>query len=232
MAGNDWSMRRVSTRTTAPRAPLQMSPHMKPKRSWPGVPNRYMTRLSSTVMRPKSMATVVVVLPPVCVRSSTPADTEVIAASVRSGSISEIEPTKVVLPTPNPPAMTNFTGMMRPAVFVCDACTCPPASDRAHALDHLRQHVELDLHRVGLVDGEQLGRDQIACDHRDHADDEVQLRRHLSHRLRLRAQPQHLLLLRGQVHRQHVDVRLQHRLHAEVAALGPGSTARHDERSD
>ena len=42
--------------------------------------------------------------------SSTPSLTLVIAASVVSGAISEIEPTKVVLPTPNPPATTILTG--------------------------------------------------------------------------------------------------------------------------
>src|SRR6478735_6995942 len=62
-------------------------------------------------MRPKSMATVVdvlpVLVPPV---SSIPSATLVMAASVVSGSISEIEPTKVVLPTAKPPATTIFTG--------------------------------------------------------------------------------------------------------------------------
>ncbi len=57
-------------------------------------------------MRPKSMATVVVVLSPVCVRSSMPAEADVITASVRSGLISETAPTNVVLPTPKPPATT------------------------------------------------------------------------------------------------------------------------------
>src|SRR5882724_2079430 len=61
-------------------------------------------------MRPKSMATVVVVLVDTLLVSSTPSLTLVIAASVVSGSISEIEPTKVVLPTANPPATTIFTG--------------------------------------------------------------------------------------------------------------------------
>ena len=42
--------------------------------------------------------------------SSTPSLTLVIAASVVSGSISEIEPTKVVLPTAKPPATTILTG--------------------------------------------------------------------------------------------------------------------------
>src|SRR5579859_3123451 len=58
-------------------------------------------------MRPKSIATVVPVLatPP---GLSTPRLSTVISASVRSGSISEMAPTKVVLPTANPPATTIF----------------------------------------------------------------------------------------------------------------------------
>src|SRR5689334_4589454 len=96
--------------TSPPTAPSTMSSHMKPNRSWPGVPNRYSFRVGSMVMQPKSIATVVVVLRGVCVRSSTPAATSVMAASVVSGSISEIEPTAVVLPTPKPPAITILTG--------------------------------------------------------------------------------------------------------------------------
>src|SRR5262245_40052023 len=41
--------------------------------------------------------------------SSIPTAASVIGASVVSGSISEIAPTNVVLPTPNPPLMTIFT---------------------------------------------------------------------------------------------------------------------------
>ena len=51
----------------------------------------------------------VVVLPATPVVSSTPIDTSVISASVTSGSISEIAPTNVVFPTPNPPLITIFT---------------------------------------------------------------------------------------------------------------------------
>jgi hypothetical protein len=51
-----------------------------------------------------------------------PVDAVVIAASVRRGSISEIAPTKVVLPTPKPPAMTNLTEVMR--LVVPDAVCC------------------------------------------------------------------------------------------------------------
>src|SRR3954471_22654368 len=59
-------------------------------------------------MRPKSIATVVVDLAGVWARSSTPTDSLVTSASVRRGTISETDPTRVVLPTPNPPAMTIF----------------------------------------------------------------------------------------------------------------------------
>ena len=65
----------------------------------------------SRVMRPKSMATVVVVLPWIWLVSSTPTLAVVMAASVVSGMISETAPTKVVLPTPKPPAMTILTGV-------------------------------------------------------------------------------------------------------------------------
>ena len=67
-------------------------------------------RPSSIVIRPKSIATVVVVLfrSP---GSSTPTDRLVITASVVSGVISETAPTAVVFPTPNPPAMTIFAAV-------------------------------------------------------------------------------------------------------------------------
>src|ERR1700761_3569163 len=58
------------------------------------------------VTRPKSIATVVVVLPvPGSSRSSCSADA-VIHDSVLIGGISEMAPTRVVLPTPKPPATT------------------------------------------------------------------------------------------------------------------------------
>src|SRR5947209_17511568 len=63
------------------------------------------------LMRPKSMATVVVVLAVALPTLSTSSATFVMAASVVSGSISEIEPTNVVLPTANPPATTILTGI-------------------------------------------------------------------------------------------------------------------------
>src|SRR3954463_4199189 len=61
-------------------------------------------------MRPKSMATVVETFVEGTGTSSMPMPALVISASVRSGGISDTAPTKVVLPTPNPPAMMILTG--------------------------------------------------------------------------------------------------------------------------
>ncbi len=85
---------------------------MNQNRCCPGVPNRYRTSPSSRVTRPKSMATVVVVLSGTWDRSSTPVLAAVITASVVSGVISETDPTKVVLPTPKPPATTILTDVI------------------------------------------------------------------------------------------------------------------------
>ncbi len=84
---------------------------MNQKRSWPGVPKRYSTWLLSSVMRPKSMATVVVVLDSTPSRLSVAALTEVSSSSVLSGSISLTAPTRVVLPTPKPPATRILTAV-------------------------------------------------------------------------------------------------------------------------
>ena len=62
------------------------------------------------VTQPKSIATVVAVLPVRLPGVSTPTDAAVISASVVSGEISEIAPTVVVLPTAKPPATTILTG--------------------------------------------------------------------------------------------------------------------------
>src|SRR5208283_2239170 len=45
---------------------------------------------------------------------STPTEASVTIASVRSGMISETAPTNVVLPAPNPPAMTIFVDAVGP----------------------------------------------------------------------------------------------------------------------
>ena len=68
--------------------------------------------MSDTVIRPKSIATVVVVFVVTSPRLSIPMAAEVIGASVVNGVISEMESTKVVLPTAKPPAMTIFSGFI------------------------------------------------------------------------------------------------------------------------
>jgi hypothetical protein len=78
---------------------------MNQKRSCPGVPNRYRVRSERKLIRPKSMATVVVVLRSTPVVSSTPMLRSLSISSVYSGRISLIAPTSVVLPAPNPPAI-------------------------------------------------------------------------------------------------------------------------------
>ena len=66
------------------------------------------------MIRPKSIATVVVCLFGVASSMSTPTEASVTIASVRSGMISETAPTNVVLPAPNPPAMTIFVEAVAP----------------------------------------------------------------------------------------------------------------------
>lgn len=104
---------------------------MNQNRSWPGVPNRYSTRSSRRVMRPKSMATVVVCLPSTPLVSSTGRPASVSSSSVRSGLISLTVPTRVVLPTPKPPAtrilsVTGSTGglprSVRPKIIGLFSC--------------------------------------------------------------------------------------------------------------
>src|SRR5262245_49181846 len=134
-----------------------------------------MTSSSSTVMRPKSIATVVVVLLATCDRSSMPSDSVVIAASVVSGVISDTAPTKVVFPTPKPPATTNFTDVMRrPAERL-------EASD---TIDHPRQHGKFDVDRIALVHHQPVLGDQVAHEHARDAERDAQLRRNFCDRVR------------------------------------------------
>src|ERR1700677_2585739 len=146
-AANESASRRVSTSTIAPIAPWTRSSHMNQNLCCPGVPNRYSTRLSSSVTRPKSIATVVVVLSGVCRRSSTPSDAEVITASVVSGVISDTEPTNVVLPTPKPPATTIFTDVM------AESATSETALELAKSTEHPFKQLDIRgaLSVVGLV---------------------------------------------------------------------------------
>src|ERR1700729_3037699 len=98
------------------------------------------------------MATVVVVLSGVCDRSSRFSLAEVMTASVVSGVISDTEPTKVVLPTPKPPATTILTDAMAAAV-----ASSPAALELAKSTEHPFEQVKVwaSMRVIGLVDPDQ-----------------------------------------------------------------------------
>src|SRR5437588_4253606 len=154
MAANASASRRVSTSTTAPIAPRTRSSHMNQNRCWPGVPNRYRIRSESRDSRPKSMATVVVVLFGVAERSSCPTLASVITASVVSGTISDTEPTRVVLPTPNPPATTIFADVvaLRPGWFGASLRGLEPPKTTEHPFQEFHRWAVTDDHPAGVDD--------------------------------------------------------------------------------
>src|SRR3954452_17879751 len=81
------------------------------------------------------MATVVVTLFGVAARSSTPELASVMTASVVNGTISETEPTNVVLPTPKPPATTILAEIV---AEVAIGCGLEPTESTQHPF-HQRQ---------------------------------------------------------------------------------------------
>src|SRR5260370_27236686 len=122
----------------------------------------YRTRSLSSVIRPKSIATVVVDLSGTCDRSSTSVLATVMTASVVSGVISETEPTNVVLPTPNPPATTIFTDVMADASDLGWATL-----DIKEATKHPFEHIEVRAHLrvIALVDADGAVRPHIPGEH-------------------------------------------------------------------
>src|SRR5690242_15550004 len=121
------------------------------------------------LMRPKSMATVVVIFPGTCRLSSTPTPAEVMMASVVSGVISETDPTSVVLPTPNPPAITIFADVTRPAAGRCDMSE--PAKSTQHPFQQFRAYrVGLVVQRGGLVYRDKAIGGHVGDDHTCHTE--------------------------------------------------------------
>src|SRR4051812_21817020 len=163
-------------------APHTNSSHMNQNRVWPGVPNRYRIRSWSMEIRPKSIATVVVVFPGTCRVSSTPTPADVMIASVVSGVISETEPTSVVLPTPNPPAMTIFADVTRPAIGRCDMSE--PAKSTQHPLQQFSAHRVIRVFQRSRL----VHRDKAFCGHvgdenPGHSEGKLQPRRDFRERL-------------------------------------------------
>src|SRR3954451_7695167 len=183
------SSRRVSTSTTAPIAPRTRSSHMNQNRFCPGDPNRKSTSSSSIEMRPKSMATVVVVLLGVALRSSTPTDADVMTASVRRGTISETAPTKVVLPAPNPPETTIFVDRKG------------RRSEPLKATEHPPQECWITFVAIGcrgLHDLDQAEVDHVGDDHSGHPQGHPELRRDLRDADGLGADLEHGVVLGGE----------------------------------
>src|SRR6476661_1389317 len=130
-------------------------------------------------MRPKSMATVVVALLGTAARSSTPSDSLVTSASVRSGMISETEPTRVVLPTPKPPATTIFVeaAALRPAfvagLVAAKSTECP--------FDQVKTFIGAGVLGDGRLDAEEALLDEVAEQDPRDADRHLHQGRHLGH---------------------------------------------------
>src|SRR5215472_8619034 len=183
----------VSASTTAPRAPYASSSHMNQNRSWPGVPNRYRLTPPRKLIRPKSMATVVVVFRSTPATSSMPVPWSLSCSSVRSGRISLIVLTSVVLPTPKPPAMM---------ILVMIGVTA--GLEGLESIEHIPHHAQVGYR---CVRGRPEHRDkplvvQVAEQHPDHRERQVDVGCHVGHDGRaaarledppvLRAEPGHL----------------------------------------
>src|SRR5688500_18456691 len=128
------------------------------------------------------MATVVVVLSPVWVRSSMPALADVITASVRSGLISETAATNVVLPTPKPPATTIFAEVV-----------ARPPSELAKSTEHPfeqrhRRCATVVLVAARLVNGHQSGVGEVRHEDPRHTQGHGEEGRDLRVRLHLTAE--------------------------------------------
>src|SRR5580698_2694724 len=173
---------------------------MNQNRSWPGTPNRYSTRRSLIVMRPKSIATVVVVLPVTPRRSSRPAPALDRRSSVSSGRTSLIALTSVVFPAPKPPAMRILCAASN---WASAASLAPPApsvpSERAEPIEYLLNHVVARQLDGGPVPHHphRLLEDQVGEQHADHAYRQCRVGGDVGHRHRPLAQAEDLAVLRG-----------------------------------
>src|SRR3984885_5590556 len=142
---------------------------MNQKRSWPGVPNRYSTRSDRKLIRPKSMATVVVVLRSTPAMSSTPTLRSLSSSSVRSGRISLIDATRVVLPAPKPPAIRILVVTGR---LPCSAGW----SERLKSIKYVPQQSRVGYgSRARWTDAHQALLAQVAEEHANHPDREVKV---------------------------------------------------------
>src|SRR5688572_25541291 len=137
------------------------------------------------VIRPKSMATVVVVFVATPVVSSVSIPAVVRTSSVRNGLISLTAPTMVVLPAPKPPATR-----------ILSACG-GAASERTESMDNRLQSLDIGkFFCVGwVVSGDLAIGEQVAEQHPHHPEGEVDASGHLGHRFRFLGQSKDRLML-------------------------------------
>src|SRR5271165_1274455 len=171
------------------------------------------------------MATVVVVLSGVWLRSSRPSLTVVMTASVVSGVISDTEPTNVVLPTPKPPATTIFTD-----VIAASAAATGTALELAKSTEHPFEQVDVraTLCVVDLVDPNQSFHCHVRDQDAGNSERHPQHRRNLCDRSPVTAEAENGLTLRAE-HRQVTRLvmrRSHHRLDLQLVS-GLGATACH-----
>src|SRR5487761_919443 len=220
------SRRRVSTSTTAALAPRHKSSHIGQNRGWPGVPNKYRIRSRARVIRPKSIATVVVVFVPEPCSGSTALLAWVIHASVLTGGISDTAATRVVFPTPNPPATTIFADVTFGGTR---------SGELAKAINDSLQQPVVVGGCVGIfVDLHVIGGGQVLKEHAGDAKRHPGVRRQFRHRLRAERRP---LIQPPRLWRHPqggggvVALNQDQRVHVQVMA-GPGPPAGQHVRTD
>src|ERR1700743_3439592 len=151
------------------------------------------------------MATVVVFLSGTCDRSSACVDPPVTTASVVSGVISDTEPTKVVLPTPKPPATTIFTEVIADASPPpCGRATLDLTESTKHPFEQVKVGSAFGV--VTLVNADQAVGAHVRDQNPRHAEWHPQHRRDLGDRAPVKAELQDRLAL-GCEHRQGARVR-------------------------
>src|SRR5215469_15907187 len=188
-----------------------------------------MTRSSRTVIRPKSIATVVVVLSSTPSSSSTSTLGSLRISSVRSGLISLTEETSVVLPAPNPPA-TRILIDTGPA-------TAGSASESSKSISDILEHL-----RVGQpapsrrTDCDQPVLAHVGEQDPDDAEREVEVGSQVGHRFRRPAltYDRHVLRLEHELVDRGIG-RADEREHVDSFAAGPraapGQRVRADDRT-
>src|SRR5215208_2524069 len=107
-----------------------------------------------------------------CDRSSYPAEAEVIVASERSGSISEMALTNVDLPTPKPPATTILTGILPP--LAGGRATSRFGSEVADTVEHPFKQAGKRLGLLGHVEHHGSVGHEVGDEHTCHADRDLE----------------------------------------------------------